>query len=348
MMKGGVRHQRPYHRHPHNSRPNNNNNSNINNNSNPQNQPNSTNSNITNSIATGNDAQPKTNDQSTVTNSNSSYHNPNKTRLWELRKKPTTREDRQTGKIVIHRVPDETTEEEISELLRGWIFDISIKSINFMRPKGPDTRTGLLTVKAFVEFASDEWADRIINCYEQHKSRLGKDAYCFTNAKDITSELIFEYCLKVKEKPFFNKNNNYVNNNHNSNKNMSNGSDRRGNVRSGSDDAKSSDAMQNVIEDIATIKRERALFLDSIQKMEAELEKRMPGMFVSEFELNALRREDYELNEKIKAQCVALESGRQMLRGVQEDLEQLNKLYNEDLEDEMSQLKLNSNPAAGQ
>ena len=79
--------------------------------------------------------------------------------------------------------------------------------------------------------------------------------------------------------------------------------------------------------------------------MENELKKRIPDLFVSEFELNNLRREDYELNEKIKVQCIALESGRQTLKGVQEDLEQLNKLYNEDLDDEMAQLKLNTSSA---
>ena len=266
-----------------------------------------------------------------------------------------------------------------------------VPGVNLVRPQKVPI-SGVLTLMAFVEFGGDEWAERVINYYTQHKQKVGTLGYHFTNGKNVTNELEIEYCWKINDwnnkknnsgnnSNYNNKNKNTNNmnsnnhthnsnkmnnsgnynnnhNNHNSNhidhsqvNNINNNSNSNednysnfnrihntningshnrimnnntringsgsvpnlnggggyvgGNVNGGGGGfvggiGGGGEAMNGVIEEITAIKHERATFLTTINALEDELKRRVPDLFVSEFELNALRREDYELQERIK------------------------------------------------
>ena len=87
------------------------------------------------------------------------------------------------------------------------------------------------------------------------------------------------------------------------------------------------------------IKHQRADFLNNMLKIEEQLKKRIPDLFVSEFELCDLQREEYEIQEKIKAQSVQLSNAQVCLKGVLEDMSML-QCYSDDDEDDLAQLNI--------
>jgi len=233
-------------------------------------------------------------------------------------------EKRKEKWLVMNFVPEDTTENEIRDLLQGWILDISIVSVNLFIPKSP-WKNGTCTWKAFIELSNDESVEAVKEHHKKHTEELGTRGYNYENAKGIASEISIDYCWDRQKERYSRPASKAQATNKKQSKENSSG-------------------LNDKIEyEIRGINAERKKFLRSIQKLESELKEKCPEDFISVFELNQMRKENFEMSEKLREQKEQLESAKASLREVRSNMDQLNSFPSEisDLSAGISAVKLN-------
>ena len=176
-------------------------------------------------------------------------------------------EEKQPGKIVLHSLPNNTTDDELKDLLEGWVPGVSVINVWFVYPKKDQKPKKLL---AFVQLDGQPEADSVVEFYNNHRKKLDSYGYLYTNKANITMEFNVTYCYQRQkaDKQF-----------------VSHGSPQPIVLEDSSDQ----DSIMN------EINVERNSLLSMIQSLEEQLQLRLPDLFVSEMEMMTLRTEEKEL-----------------------------------------------------